>query len=108
MRWLALVLVLGMVIPVARADNQGFGAPRGVFKVAAGTFQPPSGVFRVQREFKVPSGAFRPDNGFKPQSGVFRPQTRFTAPHGQFKPQAGEFRVKSGTYYIGSRFLTSK
>lgn len=108
MRWLGLVLVLGMVIPVARADNRGFGAPRGVFKVAAGTFQPPTAVFGVHREFKVPSGTFRPENGFKPESGVVRPHTRFTAPHGQFKPQAGEFCVKPGTYYVGNGFLTRK
>ena len=106
MRWLGLVLVLVIVIPVARADNQGFGAPRGVFKAAAGSFRPPTGVFQVRREFKVPSGAFRPETGFKPESGVFRPHTRFTVPHGQFKPQAGEFRVKAGTFYSGHGLLT--
>ena len=108
MRWLGLALMLGMVIPGARAEDHGFGLPHGMFMVAAGTFQVPAGTFKVQGEYKVPSGAFRPEPGFKPEAGAFLPHTRFTVPHGQFKPQAGEFRVKPGTYYIGHGFLTRK
>jgi hypothetical protein len=108
MRWLGLALVLGMVMPGARADQHGFGAPHGIFAVAAGTFQNPAGVFKVQGEFKVPSGAFRPETGFKPEPGAFRPHSTFTVPHGQFRAPAGVFRMNPGAYYTGHGFLTRK
>jgi hypothetical protein len=112
MRWLGLALVLGlalgMMIPGARADQHGFGAPHGIFIITAGTFQVPAGMFQVQGEYKVPSGTFRPEGSFKPEQGAFLPHTTFTVPQGQFRPPAGEFVVQPGTYYIGHGFLTRK
>ena len=108
MRWLGLALVLGMMIPGARADQHGFGAPRGILIVTAGTFQIPAGMFQLQGEYKVPSGTFRPEGSFKPERGAFLPHTTFTVPQGQFRPQAGSFLVQAGTYYIGHGFLTGK